>query len=357
MPVVKPTAVSIWNTFRSSGKKHLILTGSRHTGKTTLLNALFPDGCPGITTWAEPRKSVYLKENITGRTALIGTYDPDRPGTENKMRIVSSGFLDLGISVVNNLLASISEWVSIDEIGYLESECSPYCESIEALLAEKHVAAVVRKQNTAFITRMCKREDVLLVDLDDPYGNTGCVIMASGEGKRFGCNKLLANFRGEAMITHIIRSTNSIFTSRVVVTRSREVAELCESMNTTYILHDLPHRSDTVRLGLEAACKTDHCMFCPADQPLLTVDTITSLVMAAKSVPDSIWRPICNDTHGSPVVFPKKYFQNLMELSTGKGGGYVVKQHPESLRTLCIDNPYELMDADTQEDLNILAEL
>lgn len=89
-------------------------------------------------------------------------------------------------------------WVSIDEIGYLESSCPEYQQAIGALLEKKQVAAVVRKQPLPFLTGLCRREDVFLVDLDAPYGKLGCVIMASGMGRRFGGNKLMAALSGSA---------------------------------------------------------------------------------------------------------------------------------------------------------------
>ena len=42
MPVYRLTASSIISSFRVSGKRHLLLTGGRSTGKTTLLRALVP---------------------------------------------------------------------------------------------------------------------------------------------------------------------------------------------------------------------------------------------------------------------------------------------------------------------------
>ena len=39
----------------------------------------------------------------------------------------------------------------------------------------------------------------------------GCVIMASGLGKRFGGNKLMADFHGEPMVCRILDATEGIF--------------------------------------------------------------------------------------------------------------------------------------------------
>ena len=58
MPVYRLTASSMISSFRVSGKRHLLLTGGRGTGKTTLLRALVPLLCPGAQ---EITTAVYLR--------------------------------------------------------------------------------------------------------------------------------------------------------------------------------------------------------------------------------------------------------------------------------------------------------
>lgn len=205
-----------------------------------------------------------------------------------------------------------------------------------------------------FFPELLCREDSFVVDLGRPFGNIGCVIMASGLGKRFGSNKLLADFHGKPMIQQILDATEGIFAQRVVVTRTPEVADLCEKRGIRTVLHNQPHRSDTVRLGLEAMPEIERCMFTPADQPLLHTDTVAALALASTNEPDSIWRPVCEGVHGSPVVFPKWSFEELMHLPEGKGGGVVIKKYPERLRTVTVQDIYELKDVDCPEDLEEL---
>ena len=116
------------------------------------------------------------------------------------------------------------------------------------------------------------------------------------------------------------------------------------------ILHSMPHRNDTVRIGLEALLDTDHCMFCTSDQPLLKQETIAALALLATNVPIKIIRPIYQTTPGSPVIFPKSTYDELLQLPEGKGGGYVIKQYPELIQYLPLDDPNELEDIDTPKD-------
>ena len=344
------TSNCIWNSFHSSKKKHIIITGNRGTGKTTLFNKLFPTILPGITTWAVPQTGVYLKDNLTKETSQVGIYNPTLGCAENKMELIGNGFTSFGIQALSHALESSSDWVSIDEIGYLESQCPEYLNMIIRIMEQKQLLAIVRKQNLSHLNRLCQRDDVFLIDLDAPFQDIGCVIMASGLGTRFGENKLLAKFHNKPLIHYILDATTNIFTKRVVVTRHESVANLCKGKNVEVILHSMPHRSDTIRLGLEQLLDTQHCMFCTADQPLLKQDTITALALLATNTSYNIIRPIYEDIPGSPVIFPQSTYEELLQLPEGKGGGYVIKQHPDMLQYLPIDDKNELEDIDTPED-------
>lgn len=351
---MRQTANSIWNSFRSSNKRHLVITGKFGSGKTTLLSELFPELRPGITTWAEPYASVFMKDNLTGETMKIAEYDDSITGTIAKMVLIEDRMASFGSSVLKRCMCSEQEWVTVDEIGFLEENCDVFKNALRDLFESKHVAAVVRKQDLPFLNELRSRPDVFLVDLDEPVENCGCVIMASGLGKRFGSNKLMADFNGEPMFLRVLHASESFGGRRVVVTRHKEIAALCEQMGVKVILHDLPHRSDTVRLGLKVFCDMDGCMFMPADQPLLCRETVDKLVQHWAENKENILRPVYGDTPGAPVLFPKWSFPELLDLPEGKGGGVVMKKHPEKVSVLQIQNPYELMDADTPETLQML---
>lgn len=189
------------------------------------------------------------------------------------------------------------------------------------------------------------------------FPQIGCVIMASGLGKRFGSNKLMADFLGKPMIHRALDATDGLFAKRVVVTRHEQVAALCREQHVDVVLHDLPNRNDTVRLGLEALGDLDACLFLSGDQPLLRRETVAMLLESRKENPDSIIRPVYEDTEGSPVLFPSWAFPELLELPEGKGGGVVIKNHPNAVHRVSVADPFELADADTPEILETLKAL
>ena len=298
-----------------------------------------------------------LEDIATGQSAVIGRFNGAIRGVGNQMEPVAEGFIRLGVPAMNRLAASPGDWVFIDEIGYLESGCPAYQDALEELLAQKSVLAVLRKQDTPLLERLKAREDAFVVDLDRPLPTVACILMASGQGVRFGGNKLLADFHGEPLIGRALSATDTALLSRrIVVTRCPEIAALCQGMGVEAALHDQPYRSDTVRIGLERLDPDppDGCVFCPCDQPLLTRDTLEALVCAFIGQPERIHRLSWQGTPGSPMIFPRRCFSALKTLPQGKGGSHVARSSGERVLYTEASSAWELMDVDTPEDLRTL---
>ena len=201
----------------------------------------------------------------------------------------------------------------------------------------------------------------------------GCVIMASGLSRRFGANKLLADFCGQPMLCRAFAATATpCIAARIVVTRSEEVQALCRAQGVPVLLHCLPGRNDTVRLGLSALLEQlpelNGCMFLPGDQPLLrreTVEAMTECFCRVQPCPAE-WQKetereifrlgfrVRNDPSpltGSPVLFEKGLFQELLTLPQGVGGSVLLRKYPAHVHTVYIADRNELADADTPEAL------
>ena len=107
------------------------------------------------------------------------------------------------------------------------------------------------------------------------------MIQASGEGKRFGSNKLLVDLGGKPLCAYVLEATDcGCFQKRLVVTRWNEVAEICRKKGVEVLLHEEPLQRDTIRLGVEQMEGMEGCLFCTADQPLLRKESIQALVDA-----------------------------------------------------------------------------
>ena len=196
--------------------------------------------------------------------------------------------------------------------------------------------------------------------------------MASGLARRFGSNKLLADFGGRPLLCRALEVTATpALAARVVVTRSAEVKSLCDAQAVPCLLHSLPGRNDTVRLGLEALLTLQPglagCIFLPGDQPLLRRETVEALVCAfvadtrtQKETERAIFRLGARAADGpdtvvgSPVLFGCGYFSALRTLPEGKGGSVLLRRYPERVCNVFTADRAELLDADTPEALREL---
>ena len=352
---MRQIAESILNIFQNSGKKHLLVTGSKGSGKTTFVNELemhFSNGnkLPGIVTYLVSNSCVMLREKRTDKKVCIGEM-------KHTMIPVEEGFLTLGVDALERAKLQNEEWILIDELGFLESNNEEFKKAVREVFSEKRVLAVVRKQELPFLNELREREDVMVVDMDDYHRKIGCVIMASGLGIRFGSNKLMADFKGKPLVQHILDTTQDVFEKRVVVTRSKEVEALCKEQNIDVIFHTYPNRNDTVRLGTTHMSDMDACVFCPSDQPLLGKRTLQKMRNAFSFENLQIIRLAFGETPGTPILFANKYFEELKMLPEKKGGGYIVRKYPDEVSLVFAQSAKELYDIDTKEDLTKLEEM
>lgn len=185
--------------------------------------------------------------------------------------------------------------------------------------------------------------------------NLGCVIMASGLGKRFGGDKLSADLMGKPIIQYIVEATEGLFAYRVVVTRNEKIKAWCTERNIPVVLHTMPDRNDTIRLGLtelEDILGEDlqGCLFCPADMPFISENSIQNMISKAENKTDGIVRMSYKGRGSAPVLFGKEYFSDLKTLPKGKGGSEIIKNCEDKVLLVEAKEEYELWDVDTQED-------
>ena len=172
---MKLTAEIFWEQYTNSGKKHLLITGWRGKGKTTLFNKLIKFICyedttlPGLTSVYIPKTGVMLRDNTTKEEAAVGIYCPEKAEIGKNMIPYSDGFYTVGIPALNAVLNSNSQWFSMDEIGFLESNETQFQQALLTAMESKNLVAVVRKTEKGtvpFIDEILSHKDAFVIDLD-----------------------------------------------------------------------------------------------------------------------------------------------------------------------------------------------
>lgn len=187
----------------------------------------------------------------------------------------------------------------------------------------------------------------------------GCVIMASGAGRRFAAaggagNKLLADLAGLPLVVRTVRSVPTERFEPVVSTRWPEVAEVLAAAapEVPVRLHTGELRSDSVRAGLAAGEGVwDGCLFLPGDQPLVSRASFEALADAFASDPSRAYRLGWQGTPASPVLFPRACFAALARLEGKDGGSSLLRRGDVAVGLVEAARACELWDVDTPKDL------
>jgi molybdenum cofactor cytidylyltransferase len=109
-------------------------------------------------------------------------------------------------------------------------------------------------------------------------------------------------------------------------------------------------RAASVRTAVRAAA-TDSAaiLFALADQPFLESADFEQLFAAFRAVPRGIVRAQYGDQPGSPALFARAHFTELLELRGREGGRAVIARHPELVRSVHLPADHG-RDLDTPQD-------
>lgn len=185
------------------------------------------------------------------------------------------------------------------------------------------------------------------------------IIMASGYSRRMKKNKLLLEYKGKTLIQQTIEMVLKCdFSQIILVAREKEILQLGKNSGLTVIENKNADRgiSESIKLGVTYADDCDGYMFFTADQPLLNVNIINKLLQLFCKDKSHIIVPHYAGRRGSPVIFPKKFKQDLLHLQGDVGGKVIINKYSQQVCFVEIDDEKSLFDIDTQEDYKKILE-
>lgn len=192
------------------------------------------------------------------------------------------------------------------------------------------------------------------------------IMLAAGNSRRFGANKLLYEVDGMPMYKHVLgqliqvksrlEELNRIYTGNLpdikckiaVVTQYDIIAETVGEYGIQVLYNPHPEMgiSSSLKIGLSTNLDADAVLFTVSDQPWLTCGTICKLIQTFLDSGKEIACISCQGKMGNPCIFRKKYYEDLLSLEGDKGGKRVIMKH---LEDTCI---YEVNDARELEDID-----
>lgn len=205
------------------------------------------------------------------------------------------------------------------------------------------------------------------------------ILLAAGYSSRFGENKLLYEVNRLPMFRHMLNCAlefqeKSKQKVRVIlVTAYGEVREYAirsagfvettgdsETEKSTgsgerYLVmnrHQEEGISRSIRLGIENALLSgdeDSLLFAVCDQPYLTCSDLCLLTEGFYRSEKGIGGLCAGGVIGNPVIFGKKYREELSALTGDKGGKQIVNRHPEDVYRCEAESVLSLRDIDRKE--------
>lgn len=196
------------------------------------------------------------------------------------------------------------------------------------------------------------------------------IVMAAGESKRMGENKLLLKYNNKTFIEELLNKILNVnFYNLVIVYSDEKVKKICEQYiknNMKYIKIKKENifiiknenykkgQSESIKLAINmlANKKSDGYMFFSGDQPFLLEKTIKNLI--SKFEKNKIIIPKYNEKTGLPTIFSDMYTEELLKLEGDTGGKPVILNNKKNVKYVKIENYIEGVDIDTKEEYNKL---
>lgn len=186
----------------------------------------------------------------------------------------------------------------------------------------------------------------------------GCLVMAAGNARRFGENKLAAEYRGKPLIRHALEAVpKQLFARVAVVTQYTQILSMAKEFGFTPIYNAHPDYgiSHTIELGTDALRDCSAILYMVADQPLLDDASVERIVQKWREHPCNIVGASHAGKRGNPCIFPREFFDELMSLHEDHGGNTVIRRYPDRLLLVEVAEE-ELTDVDTVQALRELEE-
>lgn len=191
----------------------------------------------------------------------------------------------------------------------------------------------------------------------------GAIVLAAGESKRFGPkNKLLADVGGDPLIRRVVREvSHSKIDDIVIVTGCNEyqITSALAGLSVRYAYNrnwrsgmgtSIAAGIAVLRAGVDAA------FVVPGDMPRISTSLLNQLaeVFETSLRQEIVFPETALGQQRNPVLWPRRFFLELMELSGEVGAKKLLQARSAECRAVSIVDPWALKDIDTLADLEAM---
>jgi len=191
--------------------------------------------------------------------------------------------------------------------------------------------------------------------------NTGIVILAAGASSRFGTPKQLIPFNGKTLLQHVIDEAGNAEPAAIVVVTGANTDEIASSLsddNFNLVFNEewAKGMASGIVAGVHAIIRLNNSIekiiIAVCDQPFVNAALFKQLNQVQQETGKPIVASTYANTIGTPVLFSRRYFDQLLSLEGDTGAKKLLKEYSGDVAT--VDFPKGVVDIDTQDDLDRL---
>jgi molybdenum cofactor cytidylyltransferase len=179
---------------------------------------------------------------------------------------------------------------------------------------------------------------------------TGGLILAAGEGRRFGGTKQLAELRGRPLLEYALQAMRDVSPRVVVLGHAADKIRRGVNMHgaSVVVCEEWDQgQAASLRTGLAALPRADAVVVVLGDQPGITPEAIAAIVAAAGD--EDAVRATYDRTPGHPVLLRRSLLDRADELRGDTGFRDLLES--ATVREVEVGGLADPADIDTREEL------
>jgi molybdenum cofactor cytidylyltransferase len=196
---------------------------------------------------------------------------------------------------------------------------------------------------------------------------TAGVILAAGMSLRFGRPKQLLELGSKYLLEWVLDAALASRLAKVALVLGHEHQKILQILGAKTSLPRLQilinrryqeGQSRSLQAGLSSVQKAfDSVMFLLGDQPRLQSATIDHLLTSFWDSDKNICVPVYRGKRANPTIFSRALYGKLMTIEGDIGARNIILENPDQVLSVEINDPLDIVDIDSQEDLACLQNL
>ncbi|MFN8458619.1 MAG: selenium cofactor biosynthesis protein YqeC [Anaerolineae bacterium] len=189
------------------------------------------------------------------------------------------------------------------------------------------------------------------------HSRAAVVVLAAGGSTRFGSPKQVARWGGKTLIEQAVDTALASWGGPVAVVLGAEVERSRAALGNRPVQVVINEawaqgQSSSMQAGLAALPDNIGCaVFMLVDLPGVTPDLINRLILRHRQTLAPLVWPEFEGRRGNPVLFDRRLFAELNEVSGDTGGKPVLLRHHAQAERVAVTDPAILQDIDRVEDV------